>query len=109
VVINEGSLAPAPAIIDDRKESSFWSAILGGEESAIDMAPAEQEQVRQFVIDDDWTSPIMRSEVQTLRDKIAAVGALRSARQMASRTPRFRCGGGRDRWMHHSRCGVNAP
>jgi len=30
VVINEVPLAPAPAIIDDRKDSSFWSAILGG-------------------------------------------------------------------------------
>jgi hypothetical protein len=75
VVINEVPLAPAPAIIDDRKDPSFWSAILGGEEAAIDLAPAEQGQVREFVLDDDWTLPIMRSEGPTLRDKIAAVGA----------------------------------
>jgi hypothetical protein len=39
------------------------------------MVPAEQGQVRQFVLDDHWTLPIMRSEGPTLRDKIAAVGA----------------------------------
>lgn len=62
VVINEVPLQPVPAIIDDRKDPSFWSAIIGGEESAIDMDPAEQEQVRDFILDDDGTAPVLRSE-----------------------------------------------
>jgi len=57
VLINEVPLTPAPAIIYDRKDPKFWSAIVGGEESAIDMPPAEQEQVRQLVLDDDWAWP----------------------------------------------------
>jgi hypothetical protein len=75
VVINEVPLAPAPAIIDDRKDRAFWSAIVGGEESAIDMSPAEQEQVRQFVINEDWTLPVMSSRHPTARDRIAAMAA----------------------------------
>lgn len=62
VLINEVPLKPAPAIIHDRKDPQFWSAIIGGEESAIDMDPAEQEQVRQFVLDEDWTWPVLPSE-----------------------------------------------
>jgi hypothetical protein len=75
VLINEVPLAPAPAIIDDRKDRAFWSAIVGGEESAIDMPPAEQEQVRQFVIDENWTLPVMPSRRPTARDRIAAMAA----------------------------------
>jgi hypothetical protein len=59
VVINEVPLTPAPAIIYDRKDPKFWSAIVGGEASAIDMPAAEQEQVRQLVLDDDWTWPVV--------------------------------------------------
>jgi len=59
VIINEVPLKPAPAIIDDCKDPKFWSAIIAGEESAIDMDTAEQEQVRQFVLDDDWTWPVL--------------------------------------------------
>jgi len=62
VLINEVPLTPAPAIIYDRKDPKFWSAIVGGEESAIDMPPAEQEQVRQLVLDDDWAWPDLACE-----------------------------------------------
>jgi len=58
VLINEVPLTSAPAIIYDRKDPKFWSAIVGGEESAIDMPPAEQQQVRQLVLDDDWAWPV---------------------------------------------------
>jgi len=58
VIINEVPLKP-PAIIHHRKDPKFWSAIIGGEESAIDIDPAEQEQVRQFVLDDEWTWPVL--------------------------------------------------
>jgi hypothetical protein len=73
VLINEVPLQPAPAIIYDRDDPTFWSAIIGGEDSAIDMDPAEQEQVRQFVLDDDWSVPVMPWEHRPLRVKIAAV------------------------------------
>jgi hypothetical protein len=39
VIINEVPLKRASAIIQDRKDPKFWSAIIGGEESAIDMDP----------------------------------------------------------------------
>lgn len=62
VVINEVPLQPAPAIIYDRTDPSFWSAIIGGEESAIDMDSAEQAQVREFILDDDWALPVLPCE-----------------------------------------------
>ena len=59
VVINEVLLMPAPAIIYDRKDPQFWSAIIGGETGAIDMDPDEQQQVRDFVVsDDEWSLPV---------------------------------------------------
>ena len=69
VVINEVPLKPAPAIIYDRKDPKFWSAIIGGEENAIDMDRAEQEQVRQFVLDDDcmWPIPSERPHIKFRR------------------------------------------
>jgi hypothetical protein len=39
VLINEVPLKPAPAIIFDREGPKFWSAIIGGEDSAIDLDP----------------------------------------------------------------------
>jgi len=55
VLINEVPLMPRPAIIYDRKDPMFWSAIIGGEQRAIDMDAAEQKEVRQLVLDDAWT------------------------------------------------------
>ena len=55
VLINEVLLARTPAIIDDRKDPMFWSAIIGGEQEVIEMTPEEQEQVRQFILDENWT------------------------------------------------------
>lgn len=75
VLVNEVPLQPGPAIIYDRKDPMFWSAIIGGESSAIDMEPAEQEQVRQFVLDDDWTPPVMPPGDRAPRRMMAAVGA----------------------------------
>jgi len=74
VLVNEVPLQPAPAIIYDRKDPMFWSAIIGGEDSAIDMDPAEQEQVRQFVLE-DWTLPVMPTGHRAPRRIVAAVGA----------------------------------
>ena len=75
VLINEVLLARTPAIIDDRKDPMFWSAIIGGEQDVIEMTPEEQEQVRQFILDENWTLPVMAWEHRSLRHKLAAVGA----------------------------------
>jgi hypothetical protein len=76
VLINEVLLALTPAIIDDRKDPMFWSAIIGGEESAIHMALPEQEQVREFILDGDWTLPVMPWEHRSLLHKIADLCAM---------------------------------
>jgi hypothetical protein len=108
VVINEVPLTPAPAIIEDRQDPTFWSAIIGGEESAIDMASAEQEQVRQFVLDGAWTLPVAPWEQRPLRLKIAALGAaLVSGQRVQSRRSRF--GGQQHRSAHCGRCGADEP
>jgi hypothetical protein len=75
LLINEVLLARTPAIIDDRKDPLFWSAIIGCEGSAIEMFLEEQERVRQFILDEDWTLPVMAWEHRPLRHKLAAVGA----------------------------------
>jgi len=75
VLINEVPLMPTPAIIYDRKDPMFWSAIIGGEQDVIEMTPEEQEQVRQFILDENWTLPVMAWEHRSLRHKLAAVGA----------------------------------
>ena len=75
VLINEVLLARTPAIIDDRKDPMFWSAIIGGEQEVIEMTQEEQEQVRQFILDENWTLPVMAWEHRSLRHKLAAVGA----------------------------------
>ena len=75
VLIKEVLLARTPAIIDDRKDPMFWSAIIGGEQEVIEMTQEEQEQVRQFILDENWTLPVMAWEHRSLRHKLAAVGA----------------------------------
>jgi len=37
------------------KTPMFLSAIIGGEQDVIEMTPEEQEQVRQFILDENWT------------------------------------------------------
>jgi hypothetical protein len=90
VLINEVLLTPTPAIIGDRKDPMFWSAIIGCEESAIEMSSEEQEQVRQFILDEDWTLPVMAWEHRSLRHKLAAVGAaLAGERSMGEKRRRL--------------------
>jgi len=81
VVINEVPLTPAPAIIEDRQDPTFWSAIIGGEESAIDMPSAEQEQVRQFILDEGWTLPVVPWKHQALHLKVVGLFASLVGRQ----------------------------
>jgi hypothetical protein len=89
VLINEVLLARTPAIIDDRKDPLFWSAIIGGEQDVIEMTPEEQEQVRQFILDENWTLPVMAWEHRSLRHKLAALGAaLVGERSMGEKTRR---------------------
>ena len=89
VLINEVLLARTPTIIDDRKDPMFWSAIIGGEQDVIEMTPEEQEQVRQFILDENWTLPVMAWEHRSLRHKLAALGAaLVGERSMGEKTRR---------------------
>jgi hypothetical protein len=89
VLINEVLLARTPAIIDDRKDPLFWSAIIGGEQDVIEMTSEEQEQVRQFILDENWTLPVMAWEHRSLRHKLAALGAaLVGERSMGEKTRR---------------------
>jgi hypothetical protein len=90
VLVNEVPLQPAPAIIGDRKDPMFWSAIIGGEDGAIDMDPAEQEQVRQFVLDDEWILPVTPSEIDVIMMAVgAALGRVSTRRRWRSRGSRI--------------------
>ena len=86
VLINEVLLARTPAIIDDRKDPMFWSAIIGGEQDVIEMTPEEQEQVRQFILDENWTLPVMAWEHRSLRHKLTAVGTALVGERSRGRT-----------------------
>jgi len=58
------------------KTRCFWSAIIGGEDSAIDMDPAEQEQVRAIRPRRGWDSAgYARRKIEPPRHMMAAVGA----------------------------------
>src|SRR5947208_16903227 len=59
VLVNEVPLQPAPAIIYDRNDPMFCSAIIGGEDSAVDLDPAEQAQDRHFLLEADRTLAVM--------------------------------------------------
>ena len=86
VLINEVLLARTPAIIDDRKDPMFWSAIIGGEQEVIEMTPEEQEQVRQFILDENWTLPVMAWEHRSLRHKLTVVGTALVGERSRGRT-----------------------
>jgi hypothetical protein len=57
VLLNEVALMPAPAIIYDRKDPDFWTAIIGGEDNAIDIDPKELSELRDFVMNGECALP----------------------------------------------------
>jgi hypothetical protein len=60
VLLNEVALMPAPAIIYDRKDPDFWTAIIGGDDNAIDIDPKELSELRDFVMNGECALPFPR-------------------------------------------------
>jgi hypothetical protein len=57
VLLNEVALKPEPAIIYDRKDPDFWTAILGGDDHILDTDPVELSEIREFVMNGDCALP----------------------------------------------------
>ena len=55
VLLNEVTLGRNPAIVHDRKDPDFWAAVIGGDDSAIDMDAAELDEIRRVVLHDEGT------------------------------------------------------
>ena len=73
VLLNEVAMRSAPAIVYDRKDPDFWAAVIGGDDSATDMDPADLNEVRRAVLSGEGTLPLpMASEVVTgkLKERI---------------------------------------
>ena len=60
VLLNEVALMPAPAIIYDRKDPDFWTAIIGGDDNTIDIDPEELSELRDFVMNGECALPLPR-------------------------------------------------
>ena len=58
VLLNEVTMGRNPAIVHDRKDPDFWAAVIGGDDSAIDMEPAQLTAVRRAVLYDKGTLPL---------------------------------------------------
>ena len=58
VLLNEVTVRLIPAIIYDRKDPDFWAAVIGGDDSAIDMDPADLNEVRRVVLSDEGALPL---------------------------------------------------
>jgi hypothetical protein len=58
ILLNEVTLGRTPAIIHDRKDPDFWAAVIGGLDSAIDMEPAQLNEIRRVVLYDERTLPL---------------------------------------------------
>jgi hypothetical protein len=78
------------------------------EESAIEMSSEEQEQVRQFILDEDWTLPVMAWEHPSLRHKLAAVGAALVGERSMEKRRRLLVGGEWDRSARRCQMRVRA-
>ena len=58
VVLNEVALTPEPAIIYDRKDPDFWTAIIAGDDHALQIDAAELSEIREFVMNGDCALPL---------------------------------------------------
>jgi hypothetical protein len=81
VLLNEVALMPAPAIIYDRKDPDFWTAIIGGEDNAIAIDPKELSELRDFVMNGECALPFPRQSrfdwVSRLTDWLLGIGVHR--------------------------------
>src|SRR5437763_8534956 len=64
VLLNEVTVRLIPAIIYDRKDPDFWAAVIGGDDNAVDMEPADLNEVRRAVLYDEGTLPLPREGVE---------------------------------------------
>ena len=58
VVLNEVALMPQPAIIYDRKDPDFWTAIIAGDDHVLEVDSAELSEIREFVMNGDCALPL---------------------------------------------------
>jgi hypothetical protein len=75
VLLNEVTMGRTPAIIHDRKDPDFWAAVIGGLDSAIDMEPAQLNEVRRVVLYDEGTLPLPAEREEVVEQLIAGVAA----------------------------------
>jgi hypothetical protein len=73
-LLNEVTMGRTPAIIHDRKDPDFWAAVIGGDDSAIDMEPAQLNEVRRAVLHDEGTLPVPAEREEVAEPLV--VGAL---------------------------------
>src|SRR5690348_7810969 len=64
VLLNEVTMGRTPAIVYDRKDPDFWAAIIGGDDSAIELEPAKLTAVRRAVLYDDGTLALLAGSEQ---------------------------------------------
>ena len=65
MLLNEVTVRPTPAIVYDRKDPNFWVAVIGGDDSAIGMDPADLNEVRRAVLYDEGTLPLLGEGEET--------------------------------------------
>jgi hypothetical protein len=58
VLLNEVALMPEPAIVYDRNDPEFWAAIIGGDDSAIEIDREELNEIREFVVSGECALPL---------------------------------------------------
>ena len=71
VVLNEVALTPEPAIIYDRKDPDFWTAIIAGDDRVLDIDPAELSEIREFVMNGDCALPLPLQSRVSLASRLA--------------------------------------
>jgi len=77
VLLNEVTMGRIPAIVYDRKDPDFWAAVVGGLDNAIEMEPAQLNEVRRAVLHDEGTLPLPaeREEVAVAEQLVGGVAA----------------------------------
>ena len=71
VVLNEVALMPQPAIIYDRKDPEFWTAIIAGDDHVLEVDPAELSEIREFVMNGDCALPLPLQSRVSLASRLA--------------------------------------
>jgi len=80
VLLNEVTVRPTPAIVYDRKDPNFWVAVIGGDDSAIGMDPAELNEVRRAVLYDEGTLPLLGEREAARQREVAQQAPVPSER-----------------------------